>query len=93
MQAQEAVAEGSVGETGADPIPMGESTMDQKCHHSQAFPGVILRYTGENAVFSEERRGRIEKQKRFQWHAILSEKPVALKAPGSVANYLENEPF
>jgi hypothetical protein len=29
----------------------------------------------------------------FRCHAILCERTDALKAPGSVANYLENDPF
>jgi hypothetical protein len=62
----------------------------QKCDHFYPFLGVILRYPGENAVFSDKGGAELKKQKRFQCHAILSEKPVVLTAPYVVANYLGN---
>lgn len=52
-----------------------------------------LRYPGENAVFSDKGGTELKKQKRFQCHAILSEKPGVLTAPPVVANYLGNRDY
>jgi hypothetical protein len=47
MQAQEAVSEASVGETGADPVSMVKVKMSQKSDRFQAFPGAFPIYLGE----------------------------------------------
>src|SRR5260370_30779988 len=70
-------------------IPEGS----QKCDHFHAFAGVILRYPGENAVLSDKGGAELKKQKRFQCHAILSEKPIALTAPCTMAIYLGNSDY
>src|SRR5258708_4719546 len=67
--------------------------MSQKCDHFHVFVGVILRYPGENAVLSDKGRTELKKQKRFQCHAKLFEKPAVLAAPCVVANYLGNGDF
>ncbi len=67
--------------------------MGQKCDQFHAFAGVILRYPGENAVLSDKGRIQLKKQKRFQCHAILSEKSIALTAPRIVAIYLGNSNY
>ena len=67
--------------------------MGQKCDQFHAFAGVILRYPGENAILSDKGRIQLKKQKRFQCHAILSEKSIALTAPRIVAIYLGNSDY
>src|SRR5260370_12412942 len=67
--------------------------MSQKCDHFHVFVGVILRYPGGNAVLSDKGRTELKKQKRFQCHAKLFEKPAVLAAPCVVANYLGNGDF
>src|SRR5258708_37936545 len=67
--------------------------MSQKCDHFHVFVGVILRYPGENAVLLDKGRTELKKQKRFQCHAKLFEKPAVLAAPCVVANYLGNGDF